>query len=248
MAIPEYLLNELDSIDSTNNYAMKLLDANKAHNGMTVVARNQWAGKGQRGKTWLDADGESLLMSIITVPGRPIQEQFIFSATIAGAVAKFLQNFNNAWRVNIKWPNDIIINDKKAGGILIENVLRGNKWANSVIGLGLNINQQSLPEDLPYAVSLRMASGKEFVISEIRDWIWEGIMKAIEENAEPEKIMGAYNAMLYKRGQMQDFRNNTIVYPARIVMVNEDGTLSMKLEDGIIVNYQHGQVEWVWGG
>ncbi len=246
MAIPEYLLNELDSIDSTNNYAMKLLDANKAHNGMTITARNQWAGKGQRGKTWLDAEGQSLLMSIITGPGRPIQDQFIFSATIAVAVAKFLQNFNNGWQVNIKWPNDIIINDKKAGGILIENVLRGNKWANSVIGLGLNINQAALPDDLPYAISLTIASGKEFAINELRDGIWEGIMKAISEQAESAKVMDAYNELLYKKGMMQKLGDNTKVYQARIVRVNEDGTLSVQLEDGIIVNYQHGQVEWVW--
>ncbi len=247
MAIPEYLLNEFDSIDSTNNYAMKLLDANKAHNGMTIAARNQWAGKGQRGKTWLDATGESLLMSIITVPGRPIQEQFIFSASVAVAVAKILQKFNNEWRVNIKWPNDIIINDKKAGGILIENVLRGNNWANAVIGLGLNVNQQSLPEDLPYAISLRMASAKEYVISELRDGIWEGIMDAIHGKTEPGIVMRAYNELLFKKGQKQLFTINPKMYSVEILNVNEDGTLSVLDEDGIIAIYQHGLREWVWG-
>ena len=122
MALSEYPIIELDSIDSTNNYAMQLIDANKAQHGLTIVAQKQLAGKGQRGNTWADTPGESLLMSIIAMPDRAIHEQFVFSASVAVAIAKVLQKLNNNWQVNVKWPNDIIVNDKKAGGILIENV------------------------------------------------------------------------------------------------------------------------------
>ena len=132
---------ELDSIDSTNNYAMQLIDANKAQHGLTIVTQSQSEGKGQRGKTWLDAPGQSLLMSIIIHPKKEINDQFVFNAAVAVAIANVLQKSNHNWDIRIKWPNDIIINAKKAGGILIENILRGSRWTHSVVGLGLNVKQ-----------------------------------------------------------------------------------------------------------
>src|SRR6478672_5010264 len=100
---------ELDNIDSTNNYAMRLIDADKAQPGLTIVARRQESGKGQRGKIWVDSHGESVLMSIIVKPGMEIKDQFLFSISIALAVAHSLKYLNNDWDLKIKWPNDIII-------------------------------------------------------------------------------------------------------------------------------------------
>lgn len=246
MAIPEYLLIVLDTTDSTNNYAMRLIDANKAHHGMVIAARNQLEGKGQRGKTWLDAAGESLLMSIIVLPNRAIHEQFSFSAAIAVAIAKVLQNLNNRWDVRIKWPNDLIINDKKAGGILIENVLRGSQWTNSVIGLGLNVKQLSFPGELPFATSLKIASEADYDLTALRNELWSNIMDAIEALAPKDSVMREYNELLYKHGAMQGFSNHDGRWEARILTANSDGTLAVQLEDGTIVNYQHGQIVWEW--
>ena len=187
---------ELDIVDSTNNYAMKLIDADKAQHGLTVVSHSQSAGKGQRGKSWTDIPGHSLLMSVITDPKRPITDQFVFNASIAVAIANVLQKSCNISGIHIKWPNDIIINDKKAGGILIENIFRGSKWTHSVIGLGLNIKQELFPTELPFATSLKMATGVDFDMINLRKDIRLSILSAVDNPLSAETIINLYNSYL----------------------------------------------------
>ncbi|MBC7554127.1 MAG: biotin--[acetyl-CoA-carboxylase] ligase [Taibaiella sp.] len=239
---------ELDFTDSTNNYAMQLIDGNKAQHGMTIVARSQTNGKGQRGRTWVDVPGESLLMSVIVVPHQSISEQFMFNAAIALSIANVLQKLNEEWKVNIKWPNDIIVNDKKAGGILIENILRGAAWSSSVIGLGLNVNQSLFPDELPYAVSLKIASGKNYLITELVDLIRTGILKGVDERKSSEEILFEYNKLLFKKGDYQYFSDQTQRWRARILSVTNEGMLVVQLEDCSIVNYYHGLAAWEYGG
>ncbi len=247
MTLPDFQIIELDIVDSTNNYAMHLIDVNKALPGMTIVAQKQTGGKGQRGKKWIDTPGESLLMSIITDPERLITDQFIFNCSIAVAIANVLQKFHNNWDVRIKWPNDIIINDKKAGGILIENILRGSNWTNSVIGLGLNVKQENFPPELPFATSLKIESGIDFDLVQLRDSLRENIISTAMNSLPGEITLNLYNEYLYKRGLKQSFSNGNQEWNTTILNVKPDGTLQVQLEDGTIVYYHHGQVEWVWG-
>jgi BirA family transcriptional regulator, biotin operon repressor / biotin---[acetyl-CoA-carboxylase] ligase len=241
------MIIELDSIDSTNNYAMQLIDADKAQPGMTIVAQSQTEGKGQRGKAWVDEPGQSLLMSIITTPARAIREQFAFNAGIAVVIANVLQKLSGDWDLRIKWPNDMIINDKKAGGILIENVLRGSRWMYSVIGIGINVKQRAFPENLPFATSLKKASGNDFDITGLRDSLIENVMTCATNPVMPEQSMKVYNELLYKKGKQQRFRDGNSQWDATIINAHADGTLEVQLEDGAIVFYHHGQVMWEWG-
>ena len=246
MAIPDNLIIELDSIDSTNNYAMRLIDANKSQHGLTITALNQLAGKGQRGKTWQAISGQSLLMTIIVTPGRPIGGQYVFNALVAVAIANVLQKLNDTWQVHIKWPNDIIVNDKKAGGILIENVLRGSQWSNSVIGLGLNVLQDFFPDELPFATSLKRASGVKYNVNLLRDDIRQNILDAVIDGNTDEVILAGYNQLLYRRGLIQEFKRGNEIFEARILQVDKDGTLAVQMTDGAIVNLQHGVAFWEW--
>lgn len=238
---------ELDSIDSTNNYAMQLIDANKAQHGLTIVTQSQSEGKGQRGKTWLDAPGQSLLMSIIIHPKKEINDQFVFNAAVAVAIANVLQKSNHNWDIRIKWPNDIIINAKKAGGILIENILRGSRWTHSVVGLGLNVKQASFPDTLPFATSLKIASGNDIDITQLRDDIRENIIVSASYPQSTEKTMAQYNEYLYKHNQKQAFSDSTGKWDATILNAHKDGTLEVQLNDGSVAFYHHGQVAWEWG-
>ena len=223
---------------------MNLIDGNTAQHGLTIVADSQTGGKGQRGKTWADEPGQSLLMSIILVPRYELAHQFMFNASVAVAVAKVLQELYTVWRVRIKWPNDIIINDKKAGGILIENVLRGNSWTHSVVGLGLNILQDSFPPELPFAISLKIASGIDFeragLLHDVRNALLENTM-----NITPlsEQLM-RYNQLLYQRGQKQVFYDSSARWETTILGALSDGTLEVQPESGCVVAYQHGQALW----
>ncbi|MBS1781431.1 MAG: biotin--[acetyl-CoA-carboxylase] ligase [Bacteroidetes bacterium] len=236
---------ELDVIDSTNNYAMQLIDADTAQPGTTIVARNQTQGRGQRGKKWMGNDGESLLFSLIVKPIWRIDQQFMFNCAVAVAIADVLSSLYEGWDVRIKWPNDIIVNDKKAGGVLIENVLRGNDWAHSVVGFGLNVLQAEMSAALPFSTSLLLASQKEFSLSELLEKTRMAILKVCCLPLFAE-IMETYNSYLFRQNNMQLFTDDRETWVAKVIEATSCGTLTVELADGSIVSYQHGLVRWQW--
>ena len=131
----------LQSVDSTNNYAMAQVHAGLARHGMAIFAREQYAGRGQRGRTWVAAPGDNITMSVVLEPHfLSLSQQFQLSAALSLAIHDFLQSFTLT-PFYIKWPNDLYWGDRKAAGILIESILKGDKWAFAVAGIGININQ-----------------------------------------------------------------------------------------------------------
>ncbi len=237
---------ELDIIDSTNNYAMRLIDADTTQPGLTIAAKQQTQGKGQRGKVWNDEPGESILMSIILAPDTTLDMQFVFSSAVAVAVADVLSALFEGWDVCIKWPNDIIINDKKAGGILIENVIRAAKWTHAVVGIGLNVRQQRFPEELPLATSLAIASGKMFETDVLLGAIRQRVIEYTSRPMLNESMLKRFNEYLYRKGQPQKFTDNKTEWHALILETVKDGTIRVQTEKGAIVHYTHGEVIWKW--
>lgn len=237
---------ELDIVDSTNNYAMQLIDADKAQHGLTITARTQTGGKGQRGRSWTGEPGKSLLMSIITDPKLPITDQFVFNALVAVVIADLLAHNYNIPHTYIKWPNDIIVGDKKAGGILIENIIRGSRWAHSVIGLGLNVGQEHFPAELPYATSLLIATGSHFDVGRLCVQLSENITAAVSHPPPADVVMKRYNEYLYKKGAPQGFHDDKRHWQATILNARPDGTLQVQLSDDTLVCYHHGQALWDW--
>jgi BirA family biotin operon repressor/biotin-[acetyl-CoA-carboxylase] ligase len=237
---------ELDTIDSTNNYAMALVDADTAQPGLTVTALEQTAGKGQRGRKWEASNGQSLSMSIILEPNRDIQNQFLFNVSISLAIAEILEALYEGWKINVKWPNDIIVNDKKAGGVLIENVIGGSTWKYSVVGLGLNVQQQVMPEMLPHASSLYIASRKVFEISRLVRALREQMITNVYSNLPADELMMHYNNLLFRKGEMQRFEENGNVWQAEIQAASTDGKLIVRENSGEIKHYNHGKENWQW--
>ncbi len=225
---------------------MALIDADKAQHGLTITARQQTAGKGQRGRQWLDVPGQSLLMSIIVTPKHKLEAQFAFNASVAVALAEVLLELYKEWSIYIKWPNDIIINDKKAGGVLIENIIRGSHWVYSIVGIGLNILQTGFPDELPYATSLKIASGADFNLTDVRDEVRNRILEYTSGNISSELILQRYNELLYKKGSSQNFTDGAHEWQAIIKSTNLDGTLQVQLADGSITHYKHGTATWKW--
>lgn len=226
---------------------MQLIDANTAQAGMTIVADEQTRGKGQRGKKWVDTMHQSLLASIILPPERQIAHQFAFNILLSLAIADYLQDIYESWDIRIKWPNDIIINDKKAGGILIENVIRGNDWVYSVIGIGINVLQRSMPADLPYATSLYMESKKELVIFDVLSGLRERIFEYMTTDSDIDRMLQLYNQTMYRKDAPQRFRMSGKEFTATIVGATLNGMLQLRDEHGNITNYSHGAIEWVYG-
>ena len=233
-----------DTLESTNNYAAKIIDADKAQAGLTIVAKEQSAGRGQRGNSWKAAHNQSVLMSIVLKPRSPIDEQFVFLSTVSVAVAQAIQSLDQGLRVRIKFPNDIIVNDKKAAGILIENALRGNHWTHAIIGLGINVLQSHF-EDLPQATSLLMESGKAFSIEELMLLARTAIVERLV--GEPtEDYVEEYNRLLFKNNERQSIRIEGSLIDVIILGVSRQGFLQVQLPNGTVQKLAHGSFSWIW--
>lgn len=240
-------LHHFDTIDSTNNYAMHQIDDGLAQHGQVIWASHQTHGKGQRGKKWENNSG-NLLMSLIVKPDVPADKQFVLSMQVAITIAKYLQTLSNQWQVAIKWPNDIYLNDKKACGILIENVFRGMNWAFSVIGIGLNVNQKKFTEDLPTAISLASISEEEYDLQEIITDIRSGLLNLIRQTKATDyiKLLNTYNGFLFKRNKEVHFieRSTGRQFDAYVQEVNQEGQLVLLSHLGIEA-YSFGSLDWV---
>jgi BirA family transcriptional regulator, biotin operon repressor / biotin---[acetyl-CoA-carboxylase] ligase len=240
-------LQYFDTIDSTNNYAMRLIDDGLAQPGQVIWAQRQTAGKGQRGKTWSDS-GENVLMSLIVKPLITPERQFILSAAIALTIAKYLQTLSAQWQVAIKWPNDIYVNDKKACGILIENVFRGMTWAYAVIGIGINVNQAMFPEELRHAISLHAASGQTYNLFEIVGDLRTGIMNRLQQLKPQDysSLLQDYNKLLFRNKKETAFieRNSNRYFEAYVEEVNEKGQLVLLTPTGI-EEFNFGELDWI---
>jgi len=237
-------LIELESVDSTNNYAMARIHEGLASDGMVYLARNQWAGKGQRGKTWISEPGQNLMMSLIIDPSPlNLNQQFMFSSSIALAILDLLKGFqSNHWK--IKWPNDIYWNDRKAGGLLIESVITGPTWNWAVVGIGINLNQSSFPKEIPNAISLHQITGARYepvsvareLVPRIREQI--SILKKT-----PDQILLRLNNSLYKKDQVIALRKIDELFVTVLKAVDSNGLLVT--EAG---TFKSGEVEWMMNG
>jgi BirA family transcriptional regulator, biotin operon repressor / biotin---[acetyl-CoA-carboxylase] ligase len=236
---------ELPSVDSTNNYAMGKVHAGLASHGMVILALEQTRGKGQRGKTWNSASGKNITLSAILKPAsmRPHQ-QFSLSMAIALACHDFLSKYLTD-ALFIKWPNDLYWRDRKAGGILIESICKGKDWLYAVVGIGININQESFPKSLSKAVSLKQATGKEFLLPELARELCQCIDRRYHElvSVGGEAILGAYNRLLYKRGEWVALRKSSDLFHTKILGVSAEGQLlTQDSEDRV---FDFGEVEWL---
>lgn len=236
---------QLDEVDSTNNYAMRLIDDDKAQNGQIVSARLQLKGRGQRSKEWIAAKDKSIAMTILVEPNLPLSKMIAFNKAVAVAILQAIHSFYPSLQCAIKWPNDIICGDKKAGGVLIENVIRGQQWAHSVIGIGINIFQEGPFADLPHAGSLLHEGSKPNDIHELMIELYAAILKQITTFNE-EEITHFYHTFLYKKAQLQQFKSEELIWEARVNGVDENGNLILTKTDGSILHLKHGEAEWFW--
>lgn len=149
-------LIQLQSVDSTNNYAATLLKDSILSDGTVILAHEQSQGRGQRGSTWSTEPDKNLTFSIVFSSCRiDVKEQARLSVAVALGVRDGLEKVNIS--AQVKWPNDIFVNRKKIAGILIENTLSGATIKNSIVGIGLNVNQEIF-DGFP-ATSVRLESG-----------------------------------------------------------------------------------------
>ncbi|MCD7971731.1 MAG: biotin--[acetyl-CoA-carboxylase] ligase [Candidatus Azobacteroides sp.] len=162
------IITFLDETTSTNQYLKDLSQLENLNEGSSVFTEYQKAGKGCGTNTWESEKGKNILFSSIFYPTfLPVDQPFIISEIISLSILEILQketeetNPEAADKFSIKWPNDIYWEKKKIAGILIENTIAGNTICQSIIGAGININQEKFPEDIPDAISLKQIIHRE---------------------------------------------------------------------------------------
>lgn len=152
----------LEQIDSTNSFLKRLLEAEPVLEHLTVVsAFEQYQGRGQRGNSWEAQPGKNLTCSILLRPKYPTEISsfdlnIITSLTIRDLLLKYLPHKT----IKVKWPNDIMIKDRKIAGILIENDFIGSTWDKAIVGIGLNVLQREFADYSPQATSIAIEGGK----------------------------------------------------------------------------------------
>ena len=248
---------ELRSIDSTNKYAMGLIHGEllpdghgEAQHGMAVFTHEQTAAKGQRGRKWTSQKDLNIALSILLKPyPLSVPDQFKLSVCIAVSAWEFFSKYAGD-ETKVKWPNDIYWRDRKAGGILIENVIQSSQlavgsWVWSVIGLGININQTDFDPDLPNPVSLKQITGKIHEPIELA----KELCSIIEKNYQLliarnfMALFNKYQTHLYKKDEKVKLKKGTRVFETTIKGVSETGQLIT--QHSIEERFEFGEVEWI---
>ncbi|HLP19789.1 MAG TPA: biotin--[acetyl-CoA-carboxylase] ligase [Chitinophagales bacterium] len=218
---------ELPTVDSTNNFAKELLGKERPAEGTVIWAHEQYSGRGQMGNTWKTEAGKNLTASIILYPDfLDADKQFYLNMAISLGVKDFCESVLPD-EIKIKWPNDIYWHDKKLGGILIENTISGSRIASSVIGVGINANQEEFDPELPNPVSLSQIARLDFKI----DALVKGLCVFIEKyylqlrQQHFNFLDRAYTEALFRYQQTHEFKKGNQTIRGEINGVAKDGKL-----------------------
>jgi BirA family biotin operon repressor/biotin-[acetyl-CoA-carboxylase] ligase len=220
-------------IESTNTYATGLLQSESVTEGTIIYTNYQSAGRGQKGNRWESEDGKNLLFSTVLYPRiiRP-KDQFIISIFISLGICDFLKMLITDCK--IKWPNDIYAGDDKIAGILIENSIISDAIINSVAGIGLNLNQEEFPEELPNPVSLKILTRKEYD----PDYCLKQLAGCLDLRYKQvisgswDELRNQYISSLYQLNTWRRFRSEKGILEGRIVSVTESGCLRIEEKAG----------------
>jgi BirA family transcriptional regulator, biotin operon repressor / biotin---[acetyl-CoA-carboxylase] ligase len=226
----------LPQCDSTNRIAQDLVNKNKATEGCVVITGCQTQGRGQRGNTWEAEPNQNVTLSVILKPGfLAVHQQFYLNICTSLAVLDLVRALlpEQAVDFKVKWPNDIYYGNKKLGGILIENTIRGQLIQHSILGIGLNINQVSFAQAGP--VSLSLITGKRYSLKEVV----EGLLERLEgrylalKQGKLEQLKINYLQHLYRYQEEHFFRVADKVVSGLILGIDVQGRLSVQMGDQI---------------
>jgi BirA family transcriptional regulator, biotin operon repressor / biotin---[acetyl-CoA-carboxylase] ligase len=235
---------ELLTVESTNNYAMGLVRAGMAQHGTVIFAHEQTKGKGQRNKKWLSAKELNIAMSIVLKPKHLSSSQpFLISMMVAVAVQELLAQYIKN-DIKIKWPNDIYWCDRKAAGVLIENIWQGQEWKFSVVGVGINVNQIDFAGLETKAVSIKQITGREFncvVLAKELCEILEDKYQLLLSNCS--RVVEQYKANLYKLQEYVQLKKDQLLFEAKFQDVNSMG--QMVVQHQIEEKFDVGDIEWI---
>lgn len=221
----EWSILKLMETASTNTYIDNLDNQERRSEGCVVVTHTQTAGRGQRGNSWEAAPGENLTFSYLLRPQSVAPcEQFLISQAVSLAVVDVLSHYGSDF--SVKWPNDIYYQDRKIAGILIEHNLAGMSIDRTIVGIGLNINQQEFVSDAPNPISLSQITGDRYDIDAVLAELLETTaLRYAMCDSQREQLQSDYAMNLYRREGYHRYRDVDGEFMAVIKEVKPDGHL-----------------------
>lgn len=240
----------LDETDSTNTYATNLIKKQPVVEGTLVIANKQTKGRGQLGNAWQSEGGKNITFSLVLHPGfLSTEKQFYLSKITSLAVFGMLTEFLNIslYGIKIKWPNDILVNNNKIAGILIENILRGNFLQSSVIGVGININQLNFTGIDKQATSLAVLLKKEFNLKDLLQLFckhFEVLYLTLKQN-NFHKINQAYLKQLYGFNEWANYSVLQKTFTAKITAIEESGLLVLTNQQQEVLKFNFKEVTFL---
>ena len=232
----DFKVVHINETDSTNHWL-------KAHGEgtMVVVTDYQTAGKGCGSNSWESERGRNLTFSMLIHPeGLAAKKQFWITEVVSVALCNTLERYINK-KMDIKWPNDIYVGDQKICGILIENRLQGATIKDSIIGIGLNVNQRVFLSGAPNPVSLYQLTGQETD----RDALLHQFLTAFERVAANPVVGQAYRERLYRKGIPASYEDMSGRFKATLTDVQRDGRLVLQDETGQRRTYVFKEVQFI---
>ena len=229
-------IEQFDTLLSTNQYC-ELLNLDETEEFTVIVAHTQTSGIGQRGNHWEAAPGKNLTFSLVLKPTwLPVADQYQLTKAVSLGIADSLMPLiaEGGRRVRIKWPNDIYVDDNKICGILITHRIVGGQIVASIVGIGLNVNQQEFSSWVPNPTSLYLQTGHEWKLDQVLGSVLEHI--AHRYNELHDNPIGSldkpYLNKLLRLGKeaRYSYKGQTIV--ATITDVNRFGHLQLVTDTG----------------
>ncbi len=232
-----------DTLDSTNTFA-KSLKKEEAPHGTIVVSEEQTAGRGRLQRNWISPKGKNLLFSVVMFPdfGREKISLLPFAGSLA--VADAIESVTGL-SPTCKWPNDVLINNKKVCGMLLESSSGNSALEKIILGIGVNVNQEEFPDGLKFkASSLKNESGIEIDRVRLLQKILEELENRCEQLAHfpPQQLLGDWKMKALLFGKKITVLESEFSFAATAIDVAEDGSLIIQTEDGQKKNIFAGDV------
>lgn len=246
--MPHYI--KVSQTASTNTYLSRL--AATLPGGTVIYTPSQTAGRGQKGNSWESEDGKNLTFSMLLKrPPVKARDQFYLSEAAALAVVEAL-TAEAGDGFSVKWPNDVYWLDKKVCGMLIESSLDGSDIVTSIVGIGINVNQERFLSDAPNPVSLKGITGHEHDLMTLLKRVCSRIEQLVEslgDDAARQQLHRQYMAALYRNdGQQHPYEDAAgHRFMASVAGIAPDGTLTLRHDDGTTRDYIFKEVKHIIG-
>ena len=243
-----YKIIELKTTFSTNSFAKELLVREKVPEGTVIYAFEQNAGRGMGNNLWESEAGKNLTISLILRPDfLATNMQFMISKVVSLAIIDYLDSLNIIQQVSIKWPNDIYADLKKIAGILIEHDISGSTIEHSIIGIGLNANQERFFSDAPNPVSLKNFTNKDTDIRSVLNSVLHFISLRYRQLKEKEydSLNSDYLKMLLFYNTSHQYISNRNTFTGVITNVDQFGRLQINTDEGALRSFEMKEVTFV---